>query len=194
VRLDCATFVCAGGKCSADIGCSDGTREGFTSIGSYPNIAACSGGWSFPGVRTGTAIAPACGGRAGNDSDNATGAGCGVADLCQNGWHVCASAAEVAARVGADGCAGANVAGAFFVTRQSGPGAAACGVGSNDLFGCGGAGLTPDPGTCGVLTRFSNDLCAALPASFACGADGAAEADNVTKSSSDGGGALCCRD
>src|SRR5207253_2488598 len=28
-RKDCASLVCAGGKCSGDLGCSDGTREGF---------------------------------------------------------------------------------------------------------------------------------------------------------------------
>jgi hypothetical protein len=118
-----------------------------------------------------------------------------VADLCQAGWHVCATPAEVAAKAGAGGCTGAAPAGTFFVTRQSGNGLAQCAAtGANDLFGCGGTGAAPDAPTCAPLDRFSNDLCAALPAGWACGADGLNEANNVTKPTSDGGGVLCCRD
>jgi hypothetical protein len=82
----------------------------------------------------------------------------------------------------------------FFVTRQSGPGSAQCGAGTNDLFGCGGAGMAPDPGTCTPLDRFSGDLCSALPAGWSCGADAFQEANNVTHATSSTGGALCCRD
>jgi hypothetical protein len=194
VRRDCASLLCAGARCTSDVGCSDGAREGFASATAYPNIAACAGGWSVPGVLAGPALAPACDRASGDDSANASGAGCSVTDLCQPGWHVCATAAEVAARTGGAGCADAATAGAFYVTRQSGPGAMQCGAGANDLFGCGGVGAAPDGATCGVLSRFSNDLCVDLPAAFACGADGGAEAANVTKSTDGGGGALCCRD
>ena len=33
------------------IGCADGQREGFANTSVFPNIAACSGGWSIPGIR-----------------------------------------------------------------------------------------------------------------------------------------------
>jgi hypothetical protein len=193
VRRDCATLVCADGTCSADVGCSDGTREGFASA-SFTNIAACSGGWSIPGVLA-TSLTPACGRLSGNDSTNPSGTACNVADLCQVGWHVCSSVAEVGSNSG--GCAnGALAPNTFYVARVSGSGLALCeATGANDLFGCGTIGLAPDPaGSCGVLDRTSSDLCAAGPGAFACGADGYQEANNVTKTSSDGGGVLCCRD
>jgi hypothetical protein len=191
---DCVSLVCAEGTCENDAGCSDGTREAFASVSTFPNIAACAGGWAIAGLVTTTA--PACGRAAGNDSANEAGEGCNVADLCQAGWHVCTSAAEVAAKSGDGTCAGAVVEGqnAFFVVRESGGGNAQCGVGTNDLFGCGDVGLPPDAATCAPLDRFSNDLCSALPATWSCGADSADEANHVTKTASEGGGVLCCRD
>lgn len=190
---DCVSLVCTGGSCNNHVGCSDGSREAFASLGMFPDIAACSGGWSIAGLVTTTTAA--CGHASGNGSENPTGKGCNVADLCQAGWHVCETAAEVGQKSGG-GCAGAVVAGqnAFFVVRQSGTGNAQCGAGTNDLFGCGDVGLAPDPATCAPLDRFSNDLCAALPATWACGTDGADEANKVTKTASEGGGVLCCRD
>ncbi|MBX3199267.1 MAG: hypothetical protein KF894_14135 [Labilithrix sp.] len=191
---DCVSRVCADAKCTNDAGCADGTREGFASVTTFPNIAACAGGWSVPGL--GTTTTPACGRAAGNDSANPTGEGCNVADLCQVGWHVCETPAVVAAKSGGEGCAVSGIAdqNAFFAVRQAGSGGAMCGPGSNDLFGCGDVGEPPDPGTCAPLDRFSNDLCASLPATWACGADGENELGNVTKTASEGGGVLCCRD
>ena len=138
---------------------------------------------------------PVCDHLAGNDSANAAGTGCNVADLCQAGWHVCTTAAEVKAKSNDQGCAAAGITGgAFFVARQSGSGGAMCGTGTNDLFGCGDVGQAPDAASCAGFDRFSFDLCTALPASWSCGTDGAAEASNVTKTAPTGGGVLCCRD
>lgn len=189
---DCAALVCTGSTCSGDVGCSDGTREGFTPVATYTNIAACAGAWSVAGLLAPATKTPACQRSAGNDGLNTSGAGCTVADLCQVGWHVCETAPEVGAKSGAAGCAAA--AGLFFVTRQSGAGAAQCGAGANDLFGCGGAGAAPDPTTCAPLDRFSGDLCASLAGGWSCGADGLQEANNVTHTNSADGGVLCCRD
>lgn len=191
---DCVTRSCTANTCSADLGCADGTREAFTSIATFPNIAGCAGAWSVAGLVTTTM--PACKRAAGNSSANANGTGCNVADLCQIGWHVCATAVEVGTKSGGAGCAAAGTAGqgAFYVTRQSGAGGAACGAGTNDLFGCGDVGIAPDAATCGTLDRFSNDLCVALPPTWACGGNGAEEANQVVKTASAGGGVLCCRD
>jgi hypothetical protein len=175
------------------LGCADGTREGFASAVDYPRLAGCSGAWSVPGIIG--ARTPACARAAGNDGTNATGAGCGVADLCAAGWHVCATSAEVGARTAA-GCNDATVDGGaplFFATGQSGAGVGGCTAGANDLFGCGNIGGTAN-GTCAPLTRFSNNLCSMLGAPWSCGADGLHEADNVTKTATAGGGVLCCRD
>ena len=192
ISSDCVSLVCSGGVCMNDVGCSDGTREGFASLDMFPDIAACAGGWSVPGL----GASPACGRKSGNGSTNPTGKDCSAADLCQVGWHVCESPAAVAERTGGQGCAAAGVAGqnAFFAIRQAGPGDAQCGVGNNDLFGCGDVGATPDATTCAPLDRFSNDLCVALPDTWQCGDVGTEELNNVTKAASEGGGVLCCRD
>ncbi len=189
---DCVSRVCAGGRCTNDAGCADGTREGFASATAFPNIAACAGAWSVPGLGVST---PACGRGAGNSGANPTGKDCSVADLCQVGWRICDTPAAVATKSGGGGCAAAGIGQtAFFAIRQSGGGNAACGPGTNDLFGCGDVGDPPDPATCAPLDRFSNDLCRALPPTWACGANSADEQGSVTKSASTGGGVLCCRD
>ena len=170
-------------------GCADGEREGFTSLETHPHIAACAGGFALPGLRT--TIAPACARAAGDDGALPDGDGCNAADLCAQGWHVCVGAAEVGARA-AGSCAGAGDG--FFATRQSGPGGAVCGDGANDLFGCGSAGMAAADASCAPLDRFSFDQCSALPAPWNCGADGAAEADQVVKPGAEAGGVLCCRE
>jgi len=178
------------GTGGSTVGCSDGEREGFAD-GKFASIAACAGGWSIPGV-TGPP-APACNHGAGDDGANPDGAGCSAGDLCATGWHVCATAGEVQAKSSV-GCAGLNpIASGFYVTGQSGPGLAQCGVGANDLFGCGDLGLAPDP-SCAPLDRFSNDLCSALGPPWSCGPDNLQEATQAIKPSSAAGGVLCCTD
>src|SRR5205085_10049326 len=102
------------------LGCADGQREGFIDAVVYPNIAACAGGWSVPGV---IAVAAACGHHAGDDGVNPSGTGCSAADLCQSSWRVCASAGDLAA-ASPTGCTGAVdpaiTTPMFFATQQSG--------------------------------------------------------------------------
>ena len=105
--------------------------------------------------------------------------------------------ARVADATSFGGCEGAVTTSEplFFVTRQGSLGNAACplfGGGANDLFGCGSLGNAPGAG-CAPLDRTSGDLCLALGPPWACGADAANEANNVTKTGSDAGGVLCCR-
>lgn len=185
-------FYAAGERCVNDIGCADGTREGFVDLAAYPNIAGCSGGFSVPGVQSPTL---ACGRASGNDSANPTGEGCSAADLCAEGWHVCATSAEVAAS-SPTGCGGSTRPGdpqLFFATGQAGPGIASCdATGSNDVFGCGnfGGGAAS---SCAPLNRFSNNGCTLIAPYFQC-ASGLEEARVVTKNTPAGGGVLCCRD
>jgi hypothetical protein len=197
VGSDCTTNECVGGVCVAVSGCSDGQREGYVG---KANIAACSGGWSVAGVTTVASQSAQCNRNAGDDSANPTGTGCSVVDLCQVGWHVCANSAEVVSKSDGSNCAGAfanpSIQGdtaLFFTTRQSGPGNGTCGAGNNDLFGCGTLGSTPGSG-CGILDRFSNNLCSSLAAPWSCGNDGVQEAANATKTAANRGGVLCCRD
>lgn len=138
-------------------GCADGARDGFLSIASYPEIAACSGGWTVPGVTASTA--PACGRVSGDDSANAEGTGCSAADLCAAGWHLCRGKDEVGLK-GQGSCADAVPPGArpnslFFAVVQASQLNSACDVaGDNDVFGCGNLGVQLAAGkNCGVLTR-----------------------------------------
>ena len=187
-------------------GCSDGTREGFIDAAQYPGIAACSGGWSIPGIRTSSTINPACSGVSGNSSANPSGLGCNVADLCASGWHVCLNSTEVANNTAGNGCNDARVAGAFFAQREASFGFYACvetgdlNTAQNDIWGCAGtsslmSGLqTTTP--CGVLNANTSDGCTTIAAPWSCSgsAHNLGEAAVVTKSGSDGGGVLCCQD
>lgn len=167
-----ASSICLGGACVPvvpdagapdagnpvdPIGCSDGTREGFTSLGTYPDIAACAGGWTVPGVTA--AVGPACSRRSGNGAANRDGAGCSSADLCSAGWHVCRGKDEVALKAHGS-CADAVPAGApnnslFFAVVQASQSNTTCDTsGDNDVFGCGNLGTQLSAGkNCGVLTR-----------------------------------------
>jgi hypothetical protein len=215
-------------------GCADGDREGFVEVVSYPDIAGCSGGWSVPGVmwqNPGTAPAcpslatydttdPACGRRAGNDGANPDGNGCNVADLCESGWHVCTSAADITAH-SPSGCGGAtqpNDPPLFFASRQSSNGCEQCATGSrtgsdcnsvsctggcaqtastsNDVFGCGSLGLDTGFVGCGPIDRFSYNLCSALGNDWSCNDDGSGlcEAYAIVHTGPAFGGVLCCRD
>ncbi len=153
--------TCQSGQCvppatGNDVGCSDGTREGFQSQVSYPDIAACSGAWDVPGV-TRPNLVPTCARGSGNSSANTEGTGCSAADLCATGWHVCNGMTEVGLDAPA-GCADSVPAGAapkslFFAVNQPSQQNTQCDTtGDNDVFGCGNLGtqLTAAK-SCGVL-------------------------------------------
>ncbi len=187
-----------GGVANA-IGCSDGQREGFVDLAKYPNIASCSGAWKVAGISAGVtaSLTPSCNRGSGDDSANLDGAGCNVSDLCETGWHVCATTADVTAHIGESGSCSDSVDATtqekqFFATRQAGPGYTMCGAGENDLFGCGTLG-DPASDNCGPLDQYGGDGCWALGAPWSC-QGGLTEAASVTKSTSARGGVMCCRD
>jgi hypothetical protein len=199
-------------------GCADGTRESFLSPTRYPRIAGCGGGFRLPGLAQVTE--PACGRRSGNSTINPTGLGCNASDLCEEGWHLCAGANEVAA-LSPDGCGGAadGAFGTFFATRQSGPGCGLCARGTetceacmtcgmggcrkecqqndttlDDFWGCGDLGYPADP-SCAPLNRSGGNHCDVLPRPWSCPTpDGLNEAATVRKAGPEGGGVLCCAD
>lgn len=164
------------------IGCADGSREGFVDLGTYPNLAACSGAWDVPGAFH---SAPTCGREAGNGGANANGLGCNVEDLCAGGWHVCYGPDDIDIRTGGRGCDDAvaadypqhgsgttNIAhppgAAFFMTRTSGSGTGNCDEvvngfpqSFNDIFGCGNMGAPPQA-NCYPLNRFGHNQCSSL--------------------------------
>jgi hypothetical protein len=141
------------------VGCSDGTREGYLDIDAYPDIAACSGGWTVGGV-TRSDLAPTCSHGSGDDSWNTEGDGCSAADLCAEGWHVCEGHGEVGAKAGSCDDAvpyGSPDKSLLFAVQQHSDNGSVCNDSSpngNDIFGCGNLGtdLSSDKG-CGVLNK-----------------------------------------
>ncbi|MCA9710574.1 MAG: hypothetical protein KDK70_32330 [Myxococcales bacterium] len=171
-------------------GCADGEREALTDESIYPDIAACSGAWSLPGVRLNT---PFCNRQGGDDGPLPTGRGCSIEDLCSEGWHVCDGLGAVLDHGIAD-CEAVFWGGAFFATRQSGMGGNSCNAtGLNDVFGCGDVGYTNISG-CAPLNRGTGNLCVELVDPWSCDGSNTQEAEQLVKDGPEFGGALCCRD
>ncbi len=197
-------------------GCADGARDAFRDRARYPDIAGCAGGFELPGLNRDDA--PTCARIAGDDGPNANGTGCRASDLCAEGFHVCRSSGEVRAR-SIDGCAGAGDAEprTFWATRQTGPGYLQCATGTaldctnrdcrdncantsnttNDIFGCGSLGSSPQA-SCAPLDRSGNNLCGELVRPWRCdqpaGQADVRESEFVVKPGPEAGGVLCCRD
>lgn len=171
-----------GGVPASKAGCADGTREGFATIGLFPDIAACNGAWDQAGIFNMPIL---CNREAGNTGKNAEGLGCTVSDLCAQGWHVCHGKDDVLQRnpTGGpvvEGCKGVMdgaTSPVFFTTQMSSTGAFECASGAdatNDLFGCGdlGCDFTSDPNVkalCAPLVMSSHDLCKGLRNDLGCG-------------------------
>ena len=182
------------------LGCSDGTAEALLA---ETGLAACDGAWAIAGIVN--QEPPACERRAGNDGSVPSGDGCNASDLCAVGWHVCASAAEVSAHGGDNGCGelrppDPDGEAYIYLTRQGGRGdETQCTPdgsteGSDDAWGCGTLGL--EATTCPPLDRHLSLGADAggCQSFFDCGEDPAAEGLNIRKLDSKGGGVLCCRD
>jgi hypothetical protein len=170
VRDDRGTMSCTTALAAVDaktfppvepeVGCADGTREGFLDVAAWPQIAACAGAWEKPGI-TPDSVQATCGLKGGNSGANPAGTGCSAPDLCAAGWHVCRGWQDVAQK-SSTGCAGAAPADAkpkslFFALRQPSASKSLCGQdgdGVNDVFGCGNLGATLGPDkNCGPLDR-----------------------------------------
>jgi hypothetical protein len=181
-------------------GCSDGTREGFTSLRDWPDIAGCSGAWSIAGLMGPQAKDPSCMRQAGNDGLNSPGDGCGVADLCASTWHVCVDAADVR-HSSPSGCESAvqSVEPRFFLTLAGASSQGICAPdrsASNDLHGCGNMGQSESASCQPLNRRLSYAECQASMDVWSCGGPGEhlSEAAIVSKKQSALGGVLCCRD
>lgn len=190
-----AGFGCFDGECVSN-GCADGEREGFMNVADFPDVAACSGGWSVPGMG---ADEPVCERAGGDDGDNPAGAGCNVQDLCGDGWVVCADAAAFAERLpeGAS-CDELGPAGGdrpLYVSAQRGSNAVglSCdGEGTNDLFGCG----EPPMNLRANCDPFNRSIAGGEAAPWRLGeraARNVTEWSTATKSGPARGGVLCCR-
>lgn len=217
-RMCGASEMCVTGVCmplvGSSAGCADGTREAFTSVTTFPTIAGCAGGFSEPGLFPpparvgGTACADS-----GNSSlSNATGTTCSATDLCSVGWHLCRGG-EVPRATGGTACAATTFpAGSFFAASMAGPGCDHCASLTNTRTGCTNSAclsdcretsdLTNGLFGCGAgrasvsceLAATAGDLCADVPGGGWVCPFATSEAADVTKTTPNGGGVLCCRD
>jgi hypothetical protein len=218
-HLTTAGATCGQGKkCSTtgmcrpllQTGCADGTREGFRELDAFPEIAACNGAWSVPGLLDTTA--PTCARDAGNDGGHPGGSSCSAADVCAEGWHVCQNSGDVAKHlpVGKTCSDGALSDASFYATAQPGAGdpgyCTATPADMNDVLGCGNPfaqgstfGLI-----CSPLNAFIGNGCSSLNAeakqpipNWKCGAgdngDAYLERALITKDKSPNGGVMCCK-
>jgi hypothetical protein len=173
--------------------CADGTREAYLG---EAEIGACAGAFDVPGVVSVASRTPSCSRQAGNDGARGDGVGCSVADLCAAGFHVCENVSDVRASASAGACPASGGV-VFWLTREATDDNGACmTMGQNNLVGCAsGLGVGSDP-TCAPLDaelRYTHCLASSV---WECGSSAAAneEATLVTKSGSNEGGVLCCRD
>lgn len=172
------------------VGCADGFREALLDEATFPDVAACAGGFWVAGVGAPVSL---CDHQGGDDGPLPDGMGCSIADLCAEGWHLCASRQEVAA-AGLTDCGAQAWDGQFFATSQSGEGSNTCNdTGTNDVFGCGDVGYA-DVSGCAPLDRSTGNLCVDVPGAWACMEDAYDEVSHLVKPGPDAGGALCCRD
>ncbi|MEM1033936.1 MAG: hypothetical protein AAGN82_26610, partial [Myxococcota bacterium] len=177
-----------GGAAPIDpIGCADGTRELFEAQLVHPDIAGCDGAFQVPGVTTSASFSPQCNRTAGNDGTNPMGVGCSVADLCAEGWRVCASAADVQANSGTTLCESPFGDDRFYLTRQVQNTQSNCinGGDDNNITGCGNFGTMSDVASCFPLNRTLRFVDCNTVAGWSCGtgANQFSEASVVTKTS-----------
>jgi len=182
------------------VGCSDGTRDGFRDLGTWPRIAGCAGGWQVAGLLAKYSRTPLCNRIAGNSSENPEGAGCSAADLCALTWHTCLDGPDVASHSPTGDCQGIvspEEQALFVVMVGASPQGVCCPdpTAANDLHGCGTIG-EPDSGGCPPLDRRMGFAECAATGVWQCGDEDSifSEADVVTKPGSSLGGVLCCKD
>ena len=141
-------------------GCSDGSREGYLDESMYPDIAACGGAWTIPGIanfapafapacpslQVNDTRTPACNRQAGDDSSNPAGANCNAEDLCGEGWHICLGVNDLkAATPAGNGCTNAVAAGSgptWYATRQATNGCGRCADGTSVAPSCNSSACT----------------------------------------------------
>jgi hypothetical protein len=182
-----------------EIGCADGTREGFTDAKAWHDIAGCAGSWNLVGLQDPLARAPQCARTAGNTGANQRGEGCSVADLCAEGWRVCEDSDDVAAS-SPTGCESASPEGyaAFFIVRAGASWLGVCGPQAgwtNDLHGCGSWGRAESESCWPLSRRLDFAKCDESDGIWVCGgaSDHLIEGQFVSKRGPGLGGALCCR-
>jgi len=165
------------GDAMLDLGCSDGTREGYGDVVVYPTIAACAATWlGAPSLRTASSGQP-CG--------NDRGPCITPSDACSVGWHVCGSSSDVSELLVLSGAECRNLTGAYVAAvshcvmampscTYPAPGAwpcvagvdvdctqpACCGDGSDGGTGC-SDGIWPGAT---LDNKFTGEGCGTLPA------------------------------
>ena len=190
---------------TAETGCSDGSREGYLDAQVYPDIAACGGAWTIPGIANfAPAFAPACPSlavndtrtpacdrQAGDDSANPSGTNCNAEDICAEGWHICLGVNDLKAATPTPttGCSGAVPPGSgplWFATRQATNGCGQCADGTSVASSCNSSACTSG---CLNTQSTTNDVygCGNIGAPGSCGGLGMTWTGNLCNSISSAG-------
>jgi hypothetical protein len=211
---------CSAGTYSAPVmsGCADGTREWFKDRTVYPDIAGCSGGFSRPGIADSSfksLTTRTCNSIAGNDSPNPTGTNCSsigktapqilfflihlFQDLCEPGWKICETNADILVNSQTQFCNTESYSSPqFFASTLR---LTSCTGSVNTLstsggpVGCGNVqtGAYCRQNEAYTMNSWVGTDCTKLNSSWSCPSTISNFWTQVTKSSADGGGVLCCR-
>lgn len=161
----------------ASAGCADGTREGFTDVGQFPDIASCAANWPILDLRE-RGSGSACGNDLGEDCR-------APRDACAPGWHICmvtGDPEDLRSRISASDC-GSTAAGngRFAVASNYDDGEGTCegtpyGCTDGRVALCCGTGCVPPVRSCIWPETMGSAM------------------DTVCNANSDADGVLCCRD
>jgi hypothetical protein len=139
----------------AAIGCSDGTREGFVDLATYPTIAGCAASWTGTLSLRASATGAACG-----DSSAGPGAPCAApADACATGWHACSDngdPSDLSSRLSAAQCS-TDAVGTFVAATSHCTGYPPCVY--TTPYGCYATGVSGAEAVCCGTTCDTDNAC-----------------------------------
>lgn len=173
----------------SEVGCADGQREGFADAGRHPDVAGCLGRWKGRRSLRAKPTGRACGDDLGP---------CKVpADVCADGWHVCArngDAGELRERLDAESCHRGAGPGKFVAAMSHGQSREMCPPPPepDTVFPCYTRDYMAEPVCCGSGCMLGRCRDAVWPG-----------ATRISKGRNEGceqltsvhnGGVMCCRD
>lgn len=171
------------------LGCSDGQREGFANAMRHPLVAGCVGTWDGAKSLRDKPTGKACGDDAGP---------CAVpADVCAEGWHVCATNGkntDITDRTSWVACDEAAGPGKFVAAMSHGQTQELCPPPpkADTVFPCMAKGICAEPVCCGDDCAFGKCRDAIWPGGTRI-SRGKAEGCGAVRSGNNGG-ILCCKD
>jgi hypothetical protein len=172
-----------------DVGCADGTREGFVDLVTYPTIAGCAATWTGTHSLREARTTGTCGG---------TVACTAPEDACAANWHVCARnglPSDLTSRINSTACLSAGGAsGTAFVAATSHCSSFGTPCVYTTPYGCPASGTCSEPVCCGPSCSSTNGCKAAVYADPDTHIGGTIDNGCGALLAADVNGVLCCHD